>query len=63
MLTKQRLSEIEEQLMHLQHELQSAVSCDVQETKVQLHQAQDQAIQQLHTARAWVSVMQGYMVR
>lgn len=61
-LTPERLDELEQQLMQIQHELQSVVRPANSENNVFLKYAQDQAVGHAHNTRVWVEVLKGYLV-
>lgn len=61
-LTPERLDELEQQLMQIQHELQSVVRPANSDNNVLLKYAQDQAVGHAHNTRVWVEVLKGYLV-
>lgn len=61
-LTPERLDELEQQLMQIQHELQTVVHPTNSDNNLLLKYAQDQAVGHAHNTRVWIEVLKGYLV-
>lgn len=61
-LTPERLVEIEQQLMLIQHELQTYVQPLDPDNTPLLNVAQAASVQHVNNSRAWVEVLKSYLV-
>ena len=61
-LTPERLAELEQQIMDIQHELQTVVQPINPDNKRLLNVAQAASVQHLDTSRSWIKVLKGYLM-